>query len=152
MGNGTWFYPLIALVLASAVLRVAGFPWGSAVFAVLALACLGMLFYGWRLSRRALAPLDEPAPRTRGETHRSRRMKLHETRYARRRSRLGLAFLGFAAIAGFFLLTEHRAHMLGAAPYVLLLLCLLLHFFGHRREPHDGERGEAKPGTGRDRP
>jgi ubiquinone/menaquinone biosynthesis C-methylase UbiE len=66
MGNGTWLYPLIALVLASAVLRVAGFPWGSAVFAVLALACLGMLFYGWRLSRRALAPLDESAPRTRG--------------------------------------------------------------------------------------
>ena len=28
MGNGTWLYPLIALVLASAVLRVAGFPWG----------------------------------------------------------------------------------------------------------------------------
>jgi hypothetical protein len=79
-------------------------------------------------------------------------MKLHETRYARRRSRTGLAFLGFAAIAGLFLLTEHRAHLLGALPYVLLLLCLLLHFFGHRREPHDGERGEAKPGTGRDRP
>jgi hypothetical protein len=47
------------------------------------------------------------------------------------RSRTGLTLLGFIGIAGFFLFTEHRAHVLGALPYVLLLLCPLLHFFGH---------------------
>jgi len=49
------------------------------------------------------------------------------------RSRSGLVFLGFAAIAVFFLWEEHKAHMLGALPYVLLLLCPLLHMFhgGH---------------------
>ena len=39
------------------------------------------------------------------------------------RSRSGLVFLGFAAIAGFFLWEEHKAHILGALPYALLLLC-----------------------------
>ena len=30
-------------------------------------------------------------------------------------------FYGFLAIAGFFLFTEHRAHVLGILPYLLLL-------------------------------
>jgi len=44
-----------------------------------------------------------------------------------------LVFLGFAAIALFFLWEEHKAHILGALPYVLLLMCPLLHLFhgGH---------------------
>lgn len=48
-----------------------------------------------------------------------------------RRVRLRWAFTGFALIAGFFLLTEHRAHLLGALPFLFLLLCPLLHLFGH---------------------
>ncbi len=36
------------------------------------------------------------------------------------KSRSGLAFLGLAAIALFFLWNEHKAHILGALPYVLL--------------------------------
>ena len=49
------------------------------------------------------------------------------------RSRSAFVFLGFAAIAVFFLWEEHKAHLLGALPYVLLLLCPLLHMFhgGH---------------------
>jgi hypothetical protein len=47
------------------------------------------------------------------------------------RSRTGLALLAFLAIAGFFLLTEHRAHFFGALPFLLLLLCPLLHIFHH---------------------
>ena len=41
------------------------------------------------------------------------------------------AFFGFALIAGYFLYTEHRAHLYGALPYVLLLLCPLMHYFHH---------------------
>ena len=52
------------------------------------------------------------------------------------RSRTGLVFLAFAAIAAFFLLTEHRAHVLGALPFVLLALCPLLHVFGHGGHDH----------------
>jgi len=47
------------------------------------------------------------------------------------RSRSGLVLLGFLAIVAFFLWEEHKAHFLGALPYVLLLLCPLLHVFMH---------------------
>lgn len=40
-------------------------------------------------------------------------------------------FLGFVAIAAFFLLTEHRAHFFGVLPYLLVLACPLMHFFMH---------------------
>lgn len=60
------------------------------------------------------------------------------------RSRAGIALLGFLAIAGFFLLTEHRAHALGALPFVLVALCPLLHWFGHGGHHHE-QRPEDKP-------
>lgn len=56
--------------------------------------------------------------------------------------RSGLALLGFLAIAAFFLLSEHRAHALGILPYVLLLLCPLLHLFGHGGHGHGAGKGE----------
>ncbi len=49
-----------------------------------------------------------------------------------------VALVGFLAVAAFFLLTEHRAHVLGALPYLLLLLCPLMHLFHHRG--HGGHR------------
>jgi Protein of unknown function (DUF2933) len=39
------------------------------------------------------------------------------------RSRFGLGWLAMAAIAGWFLWTEHSAHLLGALPYLVLLAC-----------------------------
>jgi hypothetical protein len=35
-------------------------------------------------------------------------------------------------IIGFYLLTEHRAHLFGALPYLLILACPLMHIFMHR--------------------
>ena len=43
-----------------------------------------------------------------------------------------LGFCLFLAIALFFLWGEHKAHILGAAPLVLLLLCPLIHLLMHR--------------------
>lgn len=57
------------------------------------------------------------------------------------RSRTGLALLGFLAIAAFFLLSEHRAHVLGVLPFVLVALCPLLHFFGHGGHGGHGHGG-----------
>lgn len=57
------------------------------------------------------------------------------------RSRTGLALIGFLAIAAFFLLSEHRAHALGALPFLLLLLCPLLHRLGHGGHSHGSEKG-----------
>lgn len=53
-------------------------------------------------------------------------------------SRAGLVLLGFLAIAGFLLFTEHRAHVLGLLIYVPLLLCPLMHFFMHGGHGHGG--------------
>lgn len=41
------------------------------------------------------------------------------------------ALFGFLAIAAFFLWTEHRAHLYGALPYLLVLACPLMHLFHH---------------------
>jgi hypothetical protein len=57
------------------------------------------------------------------------------------RSRSVWAFLGFFAITGFFLFTEHQAHLLGALPFILLALCPLLHIFGHGGHEH-GDKGD----------
>ncbi|RWB97340.1 MAG: DUF2933 domain-containing protein [Mesorhizobium sp.] len=51
-------------------------------------------------------------------------------------SRAGLVLLGFLAIGGFLLLTEHRAHVLGTLFYLLPFACVLMHFFMHRGHGH----------------
>ena len=60
------------------------------------------------------------------------------------RSPTGFVLVAFLGIAAFFLWTEHRAHLLGALPYVLLLLCPLLHLL---HGGHGGSHGQ-KPGGG----
>lgn len=39
--------------------------------------------------------------------------------------------VGFLLIAAYFLWAEHRAHLMGALPYLLLLACPLMHLFHH---------------------
>jgi hypothetical protein len=60
------------------------------------------------------------------------------------RSRTGLVFAAFLAIALFFLLTEHWAHALGFLPFLLLLACPLLHVFMHSGHGGHGGHGEHK--------
>jgi hypothetical protein len=52
-----------------------------------------------------------------------------------------LVLLGFLAIAAFFLFTEHRAHVFGVVPYLLLLACPLMHFMHRGHGRHDSHRG-----------
>ena len=49
----------------------------------------------------------------------------------RRWLRWGLSV--FLVVAFFFLWQEHRAHLLGALPWLLLLACPLMHLLMHRR-------------------
>lgn len=56
-------------------------------------------------------------------------------------------FIGFAVAAGVLLFSEHRAHLLGFLPYLLLLACPLMHFFHHHgghRHPHPGRESHSK--------
>ena len=67
------------------------------------------------------------------------------------RSLTGLVLLAFFAIAAFFLVTEHTAHVFGALPYLLVLLCPLLHLFlhgghGSGHDGHGGSRGQRSEG------
>jgi hypothetical protein len=71
-------------------------------------------------------------------------------------SRSNWVLLGFLAIAGFFLLTEHRAHVLGIFPYLLLLACPLMHLFhgghgGHEKHSDDAAPGHSHHSTGEDK-
>jgi hypothetical protein len=52
--------------------------------------------------------------------------------------------IGFLLVAGFFLFTEHRAHLLGAFPYLFILACPLMHLF-HHGHGH-GHHGKSTPG------
>lgn len=59
------------------------------------------------------------------------------------RTRSDLVLCGSLLIAGFYLLTEHTAHVGGALPFLLLLACPLMHFFmhhGHGKHGHLGDR------------
>lgn len=61
------------------------------------------------------------------------------------RSRTGLVLIGFLAIIAFFLVTEHRAHLFGFLPFLLLLLCPVLHWLmhgGHGGHSEDREHSE----------
>lgn len=59
--------------------------------------------------------------------------------------RLGsrLVLFAFLAIGGFFLITEHAAHLFGILPYLLVLLCPLLHLL------HGGHGGHGSHGSHR---
>ena len=49
--------------------------------------------------------------------------------------------LGFLAIAGYFLATEHAAHVVPFLPWLLLLACPIMHLFMHRGHGGHGEQG-----------
>lgn len=73
--------------------------------------------------------------------------------HSQRGAALPWVFFGFIAVAGFFFFTEHRAHLMGALPFVLLALCPLMHFFhgghgGHGGHGHHGGTGEPSDGPG----
>ncbi len=56
-------------------------------------------------------------------------------------SRTGLAFIGFAIIAGALMFTEHRAHVFGVLIWLPLLACPFMHLFMHHG--HGGHGGHA---------
>lgn len=55
------------------------------------------------------------------------------------------AFIGFALIAAGLLAYEHRVHLLGALPWLVILACPLLHLFMHRGHGRHG--GHVHPGS-----
>jgi hypothetical protein len=57
-----------------------------------------------------------------------------------------LALLTVVAIALFYWLREHWGHVLGLAPYLVLLACPLMHLLhGHGRHDHSHSRSGERP-------
>ncbi len=56
-----------------------------------------------------------------------------------------IAIIGFLLVMAFFLFGEHRAHLLGILPYLLLLLCPLFHLLLHRGHGDSGSHGHEPP-------
>lgn len=73
-------------------------------------------------------------------------------------SRANIALIGFLAIGAFYLVTEHRAHLipyLGYWPFLLILACPLLHVFmhgGHGGHGGDGDADEKSSDTRQNAP
>lgn len=57
-----------------------------------------------------------------------------------RRSPAGSALLVAIAVGGFYLVTEHTAHLFGTLPYLFLLACPLMHVSMHRGHGHHGHQ------------
>ncbi|MCF8706921.1 DUF2933 domain-containing protein [Rhizorhapis sp. SPR117] len=57
--------------------------------------------------------------------------------------RRAVVFIAFAAIAAYFLLSEHRVHALSILPWALILFaCPLLHMFMHGGHGGHGGHGD----------
>lgn len=59
-------------------------------------------------------------------------------------SRTGLVTICALAILGFLVYEGHGAHILGFAPYLLILACPLMHIFMHHGHHHDHADSDAK--------
>lgn len=55
-------------------------------------------------------------------------------------NRANVALAVFVAIGGYFLWTEHRAHVIEFLPWILVLGCCGMHLFMHRGHGH-GDHG-----------
>lgn len=74
----------------------------------------------------------------------------HEQPPRRPGSRSWIVFAVLAAVGAFFLFSEHRAHLFGALPYLLLALCPLMHLFhghGGHHEGHGDHKGHGSSGN-----
>jgi hypothetical protein len=74
------------------------------------------------------------------------------------KSKAKWVFIGFAVIAAYFLILEHKAHLSGYLqywPFLLLLACPLLHMFmhgghgGHGGHRDDGDAPSDKQSKGK---
>lgn len=98
-------------------------------------------------------PTDQPdqvmTPGHTGHDHHGHDANQRPPSFWRSKTAIGLAI--FLAIGAFLLMSEHRAHVLGFLPFLLILACPLLHLFmhgghgghgGHRADPKRTKEGE----------
>lgn len=75
----------------------------------------------------------------RGTTSMENRPERHSEPGKPRNRASNIALVGFLALGAFYLIAEHRAHILGWWPWLLILACPLLHFFMHGKHGGHGD-------------
>ncbi len=80
-------------------------------------------------------PANEPSP---GSTQRVGIGVFFRSHYA-------LGYLVLGVLATYLYFSEHRAHFLGALPFLLLLACPLMHLFMHHGRGGHGSHGARSP-------
>lgn len=58
------------------------------------------------------------------------------------KTRSGIVMCGFMLLGGFYLVTEHTAHLYGFLPFLFILACPLMHLF-HHHGPGKGPSGSS---------
>ncbi|WP_298183785.1 DUF2933 domain-containing protein [uncultured Pseudomonas sp.] len=61
------------------------------------------------------------------------------------KSRNGIVLIMLAVIGLFYVAREHFGHLSQALPYLILLLCPLMHIFGHKHGGHSHQDGADTP-------
>ena len=67
---------------------------------------------------------------------------IHDSSPSFWKSPSGLALAVALAVAGFYLITEHQAHVWGVLPYLIVLACPLMHVFMHHGHHHGGHHSD----------
>jgi hypothetical protein len=63
------------------------------------------------------------------------------------KTRSGVVLCGFLLVGGFYLFTEHTAHLFGVLPFLLVLACPLMHLFHHHGHGGHGGHGVGAPAS-----
>ncbi len=68
--------------------------------------------------------------------------KMNLSKFVKKISGARAAFLALLIVGGYFLWSEHRAHLLEALPYLILLACPLMHVFMHHDHGNRKHHGD----------
>ncbi|MBI2050970.1 MAG: DUF2933 domain-containing protein [Parcubacteria group bacterium] len=67
---------------------------------------------------------------------------MHEHKAEQKRSKWKWIVICFIILAAVLILAGRRVNLLGAWPYLLILVCPLLHLFMHKGHGHDHDDGK----------
>ena len=140
MHRWLWLYPILAVLLSISIFFYWGWSWTSVGLIALVVACLATMIW-WAFQERTSATDDlKIHERNKGENMSDNRQHEHEANHTQNTLSKGkVVLIGFLIVAGYFLFTEHRAHLGGVLyylPFLFLLACPLMHVFMHGG--HDG--------------
>jgi hypothetical protein len=159
MHRWLWLYPILAVLLSISVFFSWGWSWTSVSLIALVVGCVAIMIWCAFQARTPATDGLKMNERNMGKNMASNlQHEHHVNRTQNTLSRGKVVLVGFLIVAGYFLVTEHRAHLGGALyylPFLFLLACPLMHMFMHgshgghdhgnrvSNDNNDGKNGDA---------